>query len=461
MRQQYESVFSQPIEKKQIIDPDQFFGIPHHHDDQEEEDNHDDDHHDHHLWREAGRGQEDEECHDCKVEKVHICPTDPRIWYQIFPRDKMNIVDEMNCISTPPSPPTGEVVPKSQTPEIENSYFDYTDVTLAIEDIPSGASPGPDGVPPCILKRAKVNISRMLVVVFKSSMESGEIPEVLKLAFVTPVHKGGSRAQPVQYRPISLTSHVIKVLERVLRKSLVGFLEWQGKMDPNQHGSRSQRSCLSQLLEHHEEILRMLESGENVDAIYLDFLKAFDKVDIGILIRKAKLLGITGKLGRWVNCFLSGRQQIVIVNGRKSQISDVISGVSQGTVLGPLLFLIYISDISIGVKANMKVYVDDTKLKKGVESENSVEELQKDLNTLYKWASDNNMTFNGSKFQLMRYGKNEELKQDTLYFTDEMENVIEQYESLKDLGVYMNDKADFSTNVTNVVKKAKKNWVGF
>ena len=139
-------------------------------------------------------------------------------------------------------------------------------------------------------------------------------------------------------------------------------------MDPNQHGSRSKRSCLSQLLEHQEEILRILETGENIDVIYLDFLKAFDKVDIGILLRKAKGLGITGKLGRWINSFLTGRQQVVLVNGKKSQVSDVISGVPQGTVLGPILFLIYISDISEGVKSNIKVYVDDTKVKRGIKN---------------------------------------------------------------------------------------------
>ena len=99
--------------------------------------------------------------------------------------------------------------------------------------------------------------------------------------------------------------------------------------------------------------MRILEAGDNVDAIYLDFLKAFDKVDIGILLRKAKALGISGKLGRWIHAFLTGRQQVVIVNGRKSQESAVLSGVPQGTVLGPLLFLIYISDISEGVKANI------------------------------------------------------------------------------------------------------------
>ena len=392
------------------------------------------------------------------VEKVHICLNDSETWYQQYPGDEMNRYqiyhgDEMNRNTGQPS---GEVIPNSNTPEITDSFLDYIDVTLAIEDIPSGASPGPDGVPPSILKKAKVNIARMLVVVFKTSIDNGEVPEILKLAFVTPVNKGGSRAKPVQYRPISLTSHIIKTLERVLRKSLVGFLECQGKMDPNQHGSRSQRSCLSQLLEHHEEILRMLEAGENIDVIYLDFLKAFDKVDIGILLRKVKSLGITGKLGRWIHSFLTGRQQVVIVNGRKSKVSDVISGVPQGTVLGPLLFLIYISDISEGVKAKLKVYVDDTKVKRSIKDETEVEELQEDLETMYKWADTNNMTFNSAKFQLMRYGNNQDLKNETLYFTEQMEDVIPEFETLKDLGVHMNNCANWSTNVMNVTKKSRQ-----
>ena len=449
LRQQYESVFSKPIEERQILDADQFFGISGHRNDQ-------DDHHEPEVEQkvEQEEEQEEQECCHCKQEKVHLCQRDQVGRYQAHPGDEVNI-----------STPVDQEQPRRQelakSPEIENTFFDYHDVVLAIEDIPSGASPGPDGVPPRILKGAKTTIARMLVVIFKTSIDDGDIPEVLKMAFVTPVHKGGSRSQPVQYRPISLTSHVIKVLERVLRKSLVGFLDLNGKMDPNQHGSRSQRSCLSQLLEHHEEILRILESGENVDAIYLDFLKAFDKVDIGILLKKTKSLGITGKLGRWIHSFLTGRQQIILVNGKKSQVSYVISGIPQGTVLAPILFLIYISDIGKEVKANIKIYVDDTKVKKAIKDENSVEELQNDLEVMYKWASENNMAFNGSKFQLIRYGKNEQIKEDTLYFTDKMDEVIQSFESLKDLGVMMNHDADFKTNVAHVIKKSRKKigWI--
>ena len=118
------------------------------------------------------------------------------------------------------------------------------------------------------------------------------------LAHITPIHKGGSRSEPANFRPISLTSHVIKTFERVMRRSLVAFLETNNKMDPNQHGSRTGRSTLSQLLMQQDAVLKALEEGENLDTIYLDFAKAFDKCDHGILLAKLKALGVGGRTGR-------------------------------------------------------------------------------------------------------------------------------------------------------------------
>merc|ERR1712215_393203 len=122
-------------------------------------------------------------------------------------------------------------------------------------------------------------------------------------------------------------------------------LEKNGLLNPRQHGFRAGRSCLSQLLAHFETVTQILEDGDNVDVIYLDFSKAFDKVDFLVTFHKIKHLGITGRLGKWIYSFLTGRTQTVIVNGAKTDTSEVNSGVPQGSVLGPLLFLILLGDI--------------------------------------------------------------------------------------------------------------------
>ena len=478
LRIQYESVFSKPDEKWKIEDADDFFDVSSNlgQDQEIQEQNQE---------RVQERVQE-KVCSDCQKEKVHECPSDldhPRD-SQSQVRDSLSQVgDSLSQVrdsrseasessqsipgddqSEPGQQPQCTVAQQRQqenSQKLEEIFFDYSDVMLAIEDIPNGASPGPDGVPPCLLKKAKVNISRMLMIIFKSSYETGNIPDILKLALVSPIHKGGSRSNPAQYRPISLTSHIIKVFERMLRKTMIGYLEYFEKMDKNQHGSRSKRSCLSQLLEHHLEILDMLERGENVDLVYLDFAKAFDKCDIDHLLHKLKSAGITGRLGRWIHSFLKGRKQHVVVNGTKSKETKVMSGVPQGTVLGPLLFLIYLSDIGDDIESHLKVYVDDTKAKKGIKMEEDVESLQDDLNKMYDWATENNMEFNGTKFQVMRYGENETLKENTIYFTDKMNHVIEEFENLKDLGVIMNNEANFKDHIDKAVRKArqKMGWV--
>ena len=153
-----------------------------------------------------------------------------------------------------------------------------------------------------------------------------------------------------------------------------------------------------------------MEDGGNIDVIYADFAKAYDKIDHLKMLEKMKnQFGISGKVGNWIKNFLQNRKQQVLIEETASEKSKVLSGFIQGSVIGPVLFLMYIRDISKHVSANTKVFVDDTKIKDSIKNEDDVEKLQGNLDKLFEWQTENNMLLNGSKFQILRYGPNEEL----------------------------------------------------
>lgn len=206
----------------------------------------------------------------------------------------------------------------------------------------------------------------------------------------------------------------------------------------------------------------MLEEGSNVDVIYTDFEKAYEKVDHFQLLYKMKnRFRIKGKVLKWFQSFLQNRKQQVLIEGIKSNQSKVQSGSVQGSVLGPVIFLMYIEDMNEDVESNTKVFVDDAKVKKKIDNEDDVQKLQADIEKMYNWQNKNNMRFNGTKFQVLRYGTNNEVKENTEYFTDDMEDIIQQYSSLRDLGITMSDDAKFEQHIDNVARKVRKKmgWI--
>ena len=176
--------------------------------------------------------------------------------------------------------------------------FNQDDIEKAIGEISPTAAAGPDGFPAILLKKCSHILSKPISILWKKSMETGDIPQVLKTAHIVPIHKGGSKGIPKNYRPIALTSHIINVFGKVVRKRIVEYIETHNLFNRTQHGFRQGRSCLSQLLAHYDNILELLESGENVDIVYIDFAKAFDKVDFGIVFQRLAQLGIQGHVGR-------------------------------------------------------------------------------------------------------------------------------------------------------------------
>ena len=332
------------------------------------------------------------------------------------------------------------------------------DVTDAIKEIPKHASPGPDKLPAIVLKECAEQLSSAIAKIWRKSLDTGEIPDILKLQTIIPLYKKGNKTLPENFRPVSLTSHLTKLFERILRRNLIKHIESNNLLSENQHAFRVGRCCLSQLLHHIEYVLETLEDKCNIDVIYLDFAKAFDKVDHKILLNKVRQFGIDGKIYNWIENFLSNRYQQVIVDGVLSSKEKVISGVPQGTVLGPLLFLIYINDLEAELKKSiLRIFADDSKVVKKIINQDDHEELQGELNIAMKWAESNNMELNKKKFQLMQYGKDEQLK-------IPYETGLEQLKSendIKDLGVYLSCNLQWEKQIVEAIKTARKflGWI--
>ena len=290
---------------------------------------------------------------------------------------------------------------------LANLEFDPDFIEVACAELKGTSAPGPDGIPAILLKECKQELKLPLFYLWKESFNQGIIPPDLLLVQICPIHKGGSKADPGQYRPVALTSHLIKVFERVIRRVLVEFLESSDQLPENQHGFREKRSTLTQLLAHWDQVIDLLEQGLTVDVIYTDFAKAFDKCETNVLLHTLKKCGVKGKFGEWIAAFLdsSTRTQYVGVDGSLSSPQSVISGVPQGTVLGPVLFLVHIMNLCSGIspETNSSSFADDTKIWRGIKDVQDCESLQKDLSSVYQAAAHINMDFNSKKFEWLRY----------------------------------------------------------
>ena len=331
-------------------------------------------------------------------------------------------------------------------------YYLKKNIIEAIHELSTRSAAGPDGIPSSLLVNCATELAPLLLIVFTHSLSSGVVPPSFKLAAITPVFKSGDRTTPNNYRPISLTSVFNKVLERIIRKQVSSFIDKKGCLNSTQHGFRSGRSCLSALLSVFDDIMHMLEDGGSVDMVFLDFSKAFDKVDHGILLHKLKALGITGHLGIWFFNFLTRRSHFVRLPGAISGDSPVLSGVPQGTVLGPLLFLIMLADINKDIsESNLISFADDTRIYSKINDVTDCDTLQQDLNHVYDWASINNMFFNAHKFYYVSFSPNKYSSLSNVYINPEY-NIISPSSNVLDLGVYMSSNCTFDFHVASVYK---------
>jgi len=356
------------------------------------------------------------------------------------------------------------VVPDIEQPLRDNELaLCEEDILKAINQIPSNSACGPDGIPVVLLKNCDSELVSPLMIIWSESMDSGVVPQFYKETFVTPLFKKGNRTLASNYRPVALTSHVIKIYERVLRQKMVAFIETNGILGDNQHGFRSGRSCLTQLLGHYDDIMNGLINDKDVDAIFLDYAKAFDKVDHRLLLLKLERYGFNEKIVKWVESFLSNRTQHVVVNGALSLAAIILSGVPQGSVLGPLLFILFINDMESCVNhSKIRFFADDTRMLKHISSCEDTVELQEDLDNVIQWARRNNMALHENKFELMIHKScpNSLLyefpfQNETMTYVTSGGDTLYPVNELRDLGVTVSDDLGWSTHVNALSIKAR------
>ena len=277
-------------------------------------------------------------------------------------------------------------------------------VARKIKAMKDNKSPGVDGIPPKLLMETVDQISIPLARVFNLSLKEGVVPFEWKEANIIPLFKKGSRNKSENYRPVSLTSVICKLLERLIKDHMVDFLVKHKLLNSSQHGFLKARSCLTNMICFLEEITKWIDMGSPVDIIYLDFQKAFDKVPHQRLLLKLKAHGIGDSITDWIEQWLTDRRQRVVVDGEVSNWKSVLSGVPQGSVLGPILFLIYINDLDESITSNVLKFADDTKLFRKVNTDGDKQHLQNDLDRLVKWSEKWQMLFNFGKCKCLHTG---------------------------------------------------------
>nr|VZH92765.1 unnamed protein product [Spirometra erinaceieuropaei] len=339
-------------------------------------------------------------------------------------------------------------------PVLDSILFPAAAVERELKNLKEAKSSRPDNIPAKFLKELANELSKPLAHIFRSSFELGRLPSEWKTANIFPIYKGGARTNANNYRPVSLTCICCKIMEAIVKKATMEFLEQGHLISDLQHGFRQNRSCLSSLLLSTEQWTRALDEDGRVDVIYTDFKKAFDSVPHKRLIYKPSEIGIRGRLLTWITDFLNGRSQTVCIEASRSTPTPVLSGVPQGSVLGPLLFLVYINDCVDDLGCSAIMFADDVKLWRPIRSDADRYALQDSLNRLNSWSARWLLNFNVDKCVILRLRTRQTSKEDDSFQYvlggQSLSNVVEQ----KDLGVLMTSSLKPSSQCQRAAKSA-------
>lgn len=336
-------------------------------------------------------------------------------------------------------------------------WCDSNGILKLIRKLKNNSAAGVDGVTSMMLKNTASYVSPILCKLFNLSLTTGSVPCAWKISRVIPIHKSGDRNLVSNYRPISLQPIVCKILERIIHKHILHHLQDNNILTNRQFGFLPKSSTSDALITALHDWYSYLENRNSVAVALFDLTKAFDKVPHGPLLLKLHSAGLNGPLLSWCRSYLSNRTQSVSVHGVSSNPAPVISGVPQGSVLGPLFFLIYVNDLcssNFSQSSSLVLYADDTTLYKPISSDEDVDQFQSDIDTIQNWFISNHLTANASKTKLMVISTKKDALPN-LHLT--MNNqIIERVLAVKFLGIHICSNLSWNQQIDHICKKARK-----
>ena len=415
-----------------------------------------------------------------EMKKLQLIPQNPKFWW----RKVKHILGYGQCGTIPPIKLNGIILEDSLSKSEKfnaaflahnkidvsnatlpdnhpNSNVEISDLDITVQDVrevlktlDTNKSLGPDGVSPTLLKMCASEIAPSLTKLFNCSIKYGKFPDKWKLANVVPLFKKGDAHLIDNYRPVSLLSCVSKVFEKIIFKYVFNFLRDNLKITIHQSGFIPGDSTTNQLVYLYNFFAKALDEKKEVYIVFCDISKAFDRVWHDGLIYKLKRVGINGILLDWFKNYLTDRKQRVTINGQSSSWGKICAGVPQGSVLGPLLFIVYINDIVENIGSNIKLFADDTAIYIDVEKTEEGEiMLNRDLDTLDKWSKQWLVSFNIKKTKAMNISLKCNKSNPNLIFQNESLHIDDNH---KHLGIMLDNRLSWNTHIQSIANRAMK-----
>ena len=308
-----------------------------------------------------------------------------------------------------------------------------------------------DNLHPRFLKELSHELATPLGIIFRKSLQERNVPNGWRQARIGAIFKKGNKAIAGNYRPVSLTSIVCKIMERIVRDKIIEHMNINNLFTTKQYGFMAGRSTALQLLRVLDEWTEALDEGKAVDCVYMDYQKGFDTVPHNRLMKKLEAYTIGENTRDWIKHYLDGRKQQVSVNGQLYRWHDVTSGIPQGSVIGPLLFVILINDLPDVVDSTVYVFADDTKIFNIVKNKGDMNTLQRDLSELTEWSNTWLLKFHPDKCKHMHIGR---FNPDPDFKFTLMDKDLETVNDEKDIGVILDSDLSFDRHICEKVKKS-------